>query len=90
MISYDEIFGPVLSVFKWKHIDEAIEMANTVEYGLTGAIWTNDLNKALNTARRLQSGHIWINGASGHYKGMPFGGFKTAPAAKKGLFRANR
>ena len=82
-IANEEIFGPVLSVFKWKHIDEAIEMANAVEYGLTGAIWTKDINAALTTARRLQSGHIWVNGASGHYKGMPFGGFKNSGTGRE-------
>ena len=82
-IANEEIFGPVLSVFKWKHIDEAIEMANAVEYGLTGAIWTKDINTALTTARRLQSGHIWVNGASGHYKGMPFGGFKNSGTGRE-------
>lgn len=77
-IAREEIFGPVLSVFKWKHVDEVVEMANAVEYGLTAAIWTNDLNAALTTARRIQSGYIWINGTSGHFKGMPFGGFKNS------------
>ncbi len=77
-IAKEEIFGPVLSVFKWRHVDEVVEMANSVEYGLTGAIWTKDLNAALSTARRIQSGYIWINGTSGHHKGMPFGGFKNS------------
>ena len=77
-IAREEIFGPVLSVFKWKHVDEVVEMANSVEYGLTAAIWTKDLNAALTTARRVQSGYIWINGTSGHFKGMPFGGFKNS------------
>jgi aldehyde dehydrogenase (NAD+)/betaine-aldehyde dehydrogenase len=82
-IADEEIFGPVLSVFKWKHVDEVIEMANSVEYGLTGAVWTNDVNTAIKTARRVQSGHIWINGASGHYKGLPFGGFKNSGTGRE-------
>jgi acyl-CoA reductase-like NAD-dependent aldehyde dehydrogenase len=77
-IAREEIFGPVLSVFKWKHVDEVVEVANSTEYGLTAAIWTRDLNAALTTARKVQSGHIWINGVSGHFKGMPFGGFKNS------------
>jgi betaine-aldehyde dehydrogenase len=77
-IADEEIFGPVLSVFKWRDIDEVVEMANATEYGLTAAIWTNDINTALKAARRVQSGHIWINGATGHYKAMPFGGFKNS------------
>jgi betaine-aldehyde dehydrogenase len=77
-IAQEEIFGPVLSVFKWKDADEAIEIANSTEYGLTAAIWTKDVSTALKAARRVQSGHIWINGVSGHFKGMPFGGFKNS------------
>jgi acyl-CoA reductase-like NAD-dependent aldehyde dehydrogenase len=77
-IAQEEIFGPVLSVFKWKDVDEVIELANSTEYGLTAAIWTRDITTALTTARKVQSGHIWINGVSGHFKGMPFGGFKNS------------
>jgi betaine-aldehyde dehydrogenase len=77
-IAQEEIFGPVLSVFKWKDVDEVIEVANSTEYGLTAAIWTRDINTAMTTARKVQSGHIWINGVSGHFKGMPFGGLKNS------------
>ncbi len=77
-IAQEEIFGPILSVFKWKDVDEVIEVANSTEYGLTAAIWTKDINTAMTTARKVQSGHIWINGVSGHFKGMPFGGFKNS------------
>jgi betaine-aldehyde dehydrogenase len=53
-------------------------MANATEYGLSAAIWTKDLKNALTTARRLQSGYIWINGTSAHYLGTPFGGMKNS------------
>ena len=82
-IAREEIFGPVLSVFKWKNVDEAVEIANSTEYGLTAAIWTNDLNTALKTALRVQSGYIWVNGTSGHYKGVPFGGFKNSGTGRE-------
>ena len=82
-IAQEEIFGPVLSVFKWKDIDEVIELANSTEYGLTAAIWTRNIDNAMQTARRVQSGHIWINGVSGHFKGMPFGGFKNSGIGKE-------
>jgi betaine-aldehyde dehydrogenase len=82
-IAREEIFGPVLSVFKWKNIDECLEIANSTEYGLSAAIWTNDITTALNTARRVQSGYIWVNGVSGHYKGMPFGGFKNSGTGRE-------
>jgi betaine-aldehyde dehydrogenase len=74
----EEIFGPVLSVICWSDADEVIAMANSVEYGLTGAIWTNDIGAALRTARQLQAGYIWINGVSAHYTGTSFGGVKNS------------
>lgn len=77
-IAREEIFGPVLSVMRWNDSDEAVDMANATEYGLSAAIWTKDLKNALTTARRLQSGYIWINGTSAHYLGTPFGGMKNS------------
>jgi acyl-CoA reductase-like NAD-dependent aldehyde dehydrogenase len=82
-IAREEVFGPLLSVFKWRDIEEVVQIANSVEYGLTGAIWTNDVTTALKTARRIQSGYIWINGASAHYKGVPFGGFKNSGTGRE-------
>ena len=77
-IAKEEIFGPVLSVLRWKTEEEAIAIANSTEYGLTAAIWTNDLKRALRTAKAIQSGYIWINGFSSHYRGTPFGGTKNS------------
>ena len=74
----EEVFGPLLSVIRWEDTDEVIEMANAVEYGLTAAIWTNDLRTALTTARRVQSGYVWINGSSAHFRGTSFGGKKNS------------
>jgi aldehyde dehydrogenase (NAD+)/betaine-aldehyde dehydrogenase len=48
------------------------------------ATWTKDITAAINTARKIQSGHIWINGTSGRYKGMPFGGFKNSGIGREG------
>ena len=55
-IAREEIFGPVLSVFSWRDEDAIIELANSLEYGLTAAVWTNDIKRALKAARRVQSG----------------------------------
>jgi aldehyde dehydrogenase (NAD+)/betaine-aldehyde dehydrogenase len=74
----DEIFGPVLSVTSWRDIDEAMSRANGLEYGLTAATWTRDLKNALNAARRIRSGHIWINTVGPHYLGVPYGGMKNS------------
>lgn len=79
----EEIFGPVMSVIPWSDADELIAMANSVEYGLTAAIWTNDLNSAFQTAQRVRSGYVWINGVSTHYLGCGFGGFKNSGTGRE-------
>ncbi len=78
-----EVFGPVLAVGRWCDVDDAVAMANSTEYGLTAAIWTNDIKKALQTARRVRSGHLWINGSSQHFLGVPFGGMRTSGVGRE-------
>ncbi len=82
-LAKEEVFGPVLSVFKWDDLDEVLAVANSVEYGLTGAIWTRDISTAIATARRLQSGYIWINGVGAHYPAMSFGGFRNSGTGRE-------
>jgi acyl-CoA reductase-like NAD-dependent aldehyde dehydrogenase len=77
-IAREEIFGPVLSVMRWSDVDEVIKLANSVEYGLTAAVWTNDITKAMRTAQRLQTGYVWINGVNAHVRAMPYGGYKNS------------
>ncbi|MDO8774426.1 MAG: aldehyde dehydrogenase family protein [Burkholderiaceae bacterium] len=77
-IAQEEIFGPILSVMRWKDEEEAFRIANSTEYGLTASIWTNDIKAAMRAARAVKSGYIWINNNSAHYYGMPFGGFKNS------------
>jgi len=82
-IAQEEVFGPILSVLKWSSIEEAIQIANSTEFGLTASIWTNDLNKALWTARRVRSGYQWVNGASVHFLGTAFGGFGNSGTGRE-------
>jgi betaine-aldehyde dehydrogenase len=77
-IANEEIFGPVLSVLKWKDEDELFEQVNAVEYGLTGSVWTTSLGTAHRAASRIESGFIWVNGAGPHYVGVSFGGYKQS------------
>ena len=77
-IAQEEVFGPVLSILRWADEDELLEIANGTQFGLTASIWTSDIRKALLTARAVQAGYVWINGASGHYYGTPFGGHKSS------------
>jgi betaine-aldehyde dehydrogenase len=77
-IANEEIFGPVLSVLKWRDEEELFEQVNAVEYGLTGSVWTQSLANAHRAAARIESGFIWVNGAGPHYVGVSFGGYKQS------------
>src|SRR3546814_20864491 len=60
-IAREEIFGPVLSTLTFTDEDEAIRIANDTIYGLAAAVWTPDINKALQAARSLRAGSVWVN-----------------------------
>jgi len=75
-IAQEEIFGPVQSIFKFSNIDEMIERANNVKYGLAAGIITNDINKAMKYANSVNAGSIWINCYNAILPQTPFGGFK--------------
>lgn len=60
-LSQEEVFGPVLSVFRFDDVEEAAEIANNSLFGLAAAVWTKDINKALGLARKIKSGTVWIN-----------------------------
>lgn len=77
-IAREEIFGPVLAVFRWRDEDEMFRAVNGVEYGLTASIWTRDLVTAHRAASRVESGFVWINNVSQHFLGAPFGGYKNS------------
>jgi betaine-aldehyde dehydrogenase len=77
-IAREEIFGPVLSIFKWSDETAMLEEVNAVEYGLTASIWTNDLSIAHRTAGIVQAGFVWVNEVSKHFLGAPFGGYKQS------------
>jgi betaine-aldehyde dehydrogenase len=77
-IAREEIFGPVLSVLRWKNEEEMLRSVNSVEYGLTCSIWTNDLRTAHRVAAEVQAGFVWINEVSRHFLGTPFGGYKQS------------
>jgi len=87
-IARTEIFGPVLSIIPFENEEEAINIANDTDYGLTNYIQTNDKEKANRVARRLRSGMVDVNGA-GIAVDAPFGGFKHSgigrEAGKEGL-----
>jgi len=74
----EEIFGPVLAITTFKTEAEAIRLANQSIYGLAGAVWSRDHQKALKVARQLETGTVWINEYHLLNPGMPFGGYKQS------------
>lgn len=77
-IAQQEVFGPLLSVLKWRDRDEALAMANATEFGLTAGVWTNDLRTAIGMAQDLECGLVWINGGGRHFLGTGFTGWKNS------------
>jgi betaine-aldehyde dehydrogenase len=77
-IANEEVFGPVLAVLKWEDEEDLFDQINSVEYGLTGSIWTTNLANAHRAASRIESGYIWINSVSSHFLGASFGGYKQS------------
>ena len=77
-VAQEEIFGPVAVVIKFHDVDEVIEMANDSIYGLGGAVWTKDINKAIKVARGVETGKMWVNTYNALPDGAPFGGYKQS------------
>jgi len=77
-LANEEVFGPVLSVIKWRDEADMIEQVNAVEYGLTASIWTQNLATAHRTAGRVQAGFVWVNHVGSHFIGASFGGYKQS------------
>ena len=77
-IAQEEIFGPVLSTLTFKDADEAVAIANDSIYGLAAAVWSDNINTAINTARRLRAGSVWVNNFDESNITMPFGGYKQS------------
>ncbi len=77
-IAEEEIFGPVLSIIKFKDMDEVVERANKTMYGLAAAVWTRDIGKAHHIANNVRAGTVWVNCYDVFDAGAPFGGFKQS------------
>lgn len=77
-IAQEEIFGPVMSILKFKDMDELVERANQTIYGLAAAVWTRDIGKAHHIANNVRAGTVWINCFDVFDAGAPFGGFKQS------------
>jgi aldehyde dehydrogenase (NAD+) len=81
-IAQEEVFGPVLTVLRYRDDDAAVAIANNSRYGLSGAVWGADVDRALGVARRIRTGQIAVNGIGPG--DAPFGGFKLSGFGREG------
>ncbi|MCQ1952186.1 NAD-dependent succinate-semialdehyde dehydrogenase [Arthrobacter sp. zg-Y238] len=79
----EELFGPAAVIYKVSSEEEAIELANNSPFGLGGAVFSADEDRALNVADQLESGMVWINGTSGTQEDLPFGGVKRSGVGRE-------
>lgn len=77
-LAREEAFGPVVAVMPFADEESALELANATVYGLTAALWTNDLKRALRMVRQLAAGTVWVNAVQVLTPTAPFGGFKSS------------
>jgi 5-carboxymethyl-2-hydroxymuconic-semialdehyde dehydrogenase len=83
-IAQEEIFGPVLTAIAFKDEAQALEIANSVQYGLAGYVWTSDVSRALRVSERLEAGMIWVNSENVRHLPTPFGGMKNSGIGRDG------
>ncbi len=77
-VAREEVFGPVLSVLEFDTRDEAISIANSVEYGLSAGVWSKDFDTCLTIGRKVRAGTIWMNTFMDGASELPFGGYKQS------------
>jgi len=83
-IAQEEIFGPVLTAIEFDAEDEAIKLANDIEFGLAGYIWTNDSGRGMRLARSIEAGMLWVNSENNRNLPSPFGGVKMSGVGRDG------
>src|SRR3954454_1622112 len=77
-IAREEIFGPVMSIMKFRDLDEVVARANNTTYGLAAAVWTRDIGKALAVSNNVKAGTVWVNCFDVFDAAAPFGGYKQS------------
>jgi betaine-aldehyde dehydrogenase len=81
-IAQEEIFGPVVSIIPYEGDDQAVRIANDSDYGLSGSVWSADLDRGLGVARRVRTGNYGVNGFGMEFS-APFGGFKSSGVGRE-------
>jgi succinate-semialdehyde dehydrogenase/glutarate-semialdehyde dehydrogenase len=79
----EEVFGPVLPVFRYRDFDDALQRANDTSYGLGSSIWTHDVRKIHRAAKEIEAGMTWVNQIHYGYDELPFGGLKDSGFGKE-------
>ena len=77
-VARDELFAPVLSIMRWRDVDDLVDTANAVPYGLAMGVWSADVGRALDVADRIEAGVVWVNTYGYLPSGVPFGGTKES------------
>ncbi len=80
----EEPFGPVLPVLAFRDVDDVIQCVNATRYGLGGSVWTTDIAKGAEVAKRLEAGVVWVNHHVGLTRDLPFGGVKESGIGRQG------
>lgn len=83
-VAQEEIFGPVLTAIPFKDDEDALRIANDVQYGLAAYLWTNDLNRAMYMTDNLEAGMMWVNSENVRHLPTPFGGVKASGIGRDG------
>ena len=89
-VNQEEIFGPIVTVMPFKTEEEVIKMANSVRYGLSATIWTNNLKRTLKFSTEIEAGIVWVNTWMLRDLRTPFGGVKDSGVGREGGFEALR
>lgn len=87
-VNQEEIFGPVVTLMPFETEEEALQMANSVKYGLSATVWTTDLNRTMRISKGIESGIVWVNTWLNRDLRTPFGGMKASGVGREGGFEA--